>query len=170
MNLITGGLKTYNSPNNTEDYMNNKLILTKIDESNFIQCFNLKLKDGQDNFVSHPIRSLAQAYVFYTQCTPFGIFKEDTMVGYVMIIYDYDEETYNIWHMIIDANYQNNGYGTEAVSLCIDYIKTQPFGSSKKVILTCNEDNLHGIYIYNKLGFIDTGERDDNEIIMELTL
>ena len=45
--------------------MNKKLTLKKIDESNFIDCFNLKLGENQDKFVSHPIRSLAQAYVYY---------------------------------------------------------------------------------------------------------
>ena len=97
--------------------MNKDLILEKINESNFIECFNLKLGEGQNKFVSHPIRSLAQAYVYYNQCTPFGIYKGNVMVGYVMVIYDYDEETYNIWHMMIDEKYQEKGYGTEALKL-----------------------------------------------------
>ena len=89
--------------------MSKELKLRKIDESNFIECFNLSLGEGQDRFVSHPIRSLAQAYVYYNQCTPFGIYSNDTIVGYVMVIYDYDEETYNIWHMMIDEKYQGKG-------------------------------------------------------------
>ena len=48
------------------------ITLRPIDESNFIDCFNLQLGDGQDKFVSHPIRSLAQAYVYRDQCQPFG--------------------------------------------------------------------------------------------------
>ena len=47
-----------------------RITLQKVDESNFIACFNLELNDGQEQFVSHPIRSLAQAYVYYQQCTP----------------------------------------------------------------------------------------------------
>ena len=41
----------------------NSIHLEKIDENNFLQAFGLKLGEGQDKFVSHPIRSLAQAYV-----------------------------------------------------------------------------------------------------------
>ena len=37
----------------------NSIQLKQIDENNFIDAFNLKLSDGQDAFVSHPIRSLA---------------------------------------------------------------------------------------------------------------
>lgn len=150
--------------------MNKELILKKIDESNFIECFNLKLGEEQDKFVSHPIRSLAQAYVYNNQCTPFAIYKENVMVGYVMVIYDYDDETYNIWHMMIDEKHQNNGYGTRALELCIDYIKSKPFGKSNDIILTCNIKNYNAIHIYKKLGFIETGDVDDDEIIMKLVL
>ena len=150
--------------------MSKELKLRKIDESNFIECFNLSLGEGQDRFVSHPIRSLAQAYVYYNQCTPFGIYSNDTIVGYVMVIYDYDEETYNIWHMMIDEKYQGKGYGSIAIKLCIDYIKSKPFGSSNDVILTCNIDNSIAIHIYEKIGFRDTGERDDNELVMKLVV
>ena len=150
--------------------MSKELKLRKIDESNFIECFNLSLGEGQDRFVSHPIRSLAQAYVYYNQCTPFGIYSNDTIVGYVMVIYDYDEETYNIWHMMIDEKYQGKGYGSIAINLCIDYIKSKPFGSSNDVILTCNIDNSIAIHIYEKIGFKDTGERDDNELVMKLVV
>lgn len=150
--------------------MSKELKLRKIDESNFIECFNLSLGEGQDRFVSHPIRSLAQAYVYYNQCTPFGIYSNDTIVGYVMVIYDYDEETYNIWHMMIDEKYQGKGYGSIAIKLCIDYIKSKPFGASNDVILTCNIDNSIAIHIYEKIGFKDTGERDDNELVMKLVV
>lgn len=150
--------------------MNKELILKKIDESNFVECFNLKLKVEQEKFVSHPIRSLAQAYVYYNQCTPFAIYKENIMVGYVMVIYDYDEETYNIWHMMIDEKYQNKGYGSKALELCVDYIKQKPFGKSNDIILTCNMKNYKAIHIYEKLGFKDTGEVDDDEIIMKLVI
>lgn len=38
----------------------NNISLRKIDESNFLDCFQLKLAPGQEAYVSHPIRSLAQ--------------------------------------------------------------------------------------------------------------
>lgn len=150
--------------------MNKELKLKIIDESNFVECFNLKLGKDQDKFVSHPIRSLAQAYVYYNQCTPFGIYKENVMVGYVMVIYDYDEEMYNIWHIMIDEKYQNNGYGTKALELCLEYIRSKPFGESNDVVLTCSIENDHGIHIYNKLGFKEIGNYEDDEIMMKLVI
>ena len=46
--------------------------LRPITEENFLDAFRLTLAPGQEKFVSHPIRSLAQAYVYREQCQPFG--------------------------------------------------------------------------------------------------
>ena len=118
-----------------------KITLKKIDETNFLSAFGLKLREGQERFVSHPVRSLAQAYVYYHQCTPFGIFCDEQMVGYVMVIYDYDLAEYDIWHMMIDKDRQGLGYGTAALQRCLEYIAKKPFGDSDRVGLTCHREN-----------------------------
>ena len=148
----------------------NNLYLARINENNFMQAFHLKLDQAQERFVSHPIRSLAQAYVYYNQCIPFGIFHDDTMVGYVMVIYDYDLEAYHIWHMMIDVAHQRQGFGELAVKKCLEYIATQPFGRSNKVVLTCNKDNTVALHLYNKLGFEETSNEDEDEIEFALFL
>ena len=137
------------------------ITLRKIDESNFIDCFNLKLAMGQEKYVSNPIRSLAQAYVYYSQCVPFGIYAEDKMVGYVMVIYDYDEEVYNIWHMMIDKDFQGKGYGKTALQKLLSYISSKPFGKSQTVLITCNPKNQVAYNLYRQIGFIETGRSDD---------
>ena len=90
--------------------------LKPITEDNFIDAFNLKLAPGQEGFVSHPIRSLAQAYVYRDQCQPFGIYAHGRMVGYVMVIYDYDVPEYDIWHMMIDESMQGGESGGLSVT------------------------------------------------------
>ena len=148
----------------------NQITLQKIDENNFLDAFQLKLGQGQERFVSHPIRSLAQAYVYYHQCTPFGIYCGDRMVGYVMVIYDYDLSEYNIWHMMIDADHQGRGYGKAALEKCLDYIASKPFGDSKRVVLTCNVENAPALALYKGLGFAETGNSDEEEIELALEL
>ena len=142
----------------------NKVTLAKIDESNFLDAFHLELGEGQERFVSHPIRSLAQAYVFYHQWTPFCFYDGDTMVGYVMVIYDYDVPEYDIWHMMIDETRQGKGYGKEALKRVLEYIETKPFGESNRVALTCNQQNDPGLRLYRSLGFKETGNVDEDEI------
>ena len=127
--------------------------LRNISEENFLDAFNLTLAPGQERFVSHPIRSLAQAYVYRNQCQPFGIYDEDTMVGYVMVIYDYDIPEYDIWHMMIDQAKQRRGYGSAALDRVLEYIQTRPFGPSGRVSLTCNRDNAPAMNLYKRKGF-----------------
>ena len=137
--------------------------LRKITEENFIDAFNLKLGEGQEKYVSHPVRSLAQAYVYRDQCQPFGIYNGDEMVGYVMVIYDYDIPEYDIWHMMIDEKHQGKGYGKAALEQVLAYIKTKPFGDSNRVTLTCNMDNTKALALYQNMGFLETGVVDDEE-------
>lgn len=146
------------------------IALRKITEENFIDAFNLKLAPDQECFVSHPIRSLAQAYVYREQCQPFGIYEGDTMVGYVMVIYDYDVPEYDIWHMMIDQLHQRRGYGGAALDRVLDYIKTKPFGASNRVTLTCNRDNVQALNLYKSRGFTETGAVDEDEIELSLTM
>lgn len=144
--------------------------LRAITEDNFIEAFNLRLAPGQERFVSHPIRSLAQAYVYRNQCQPFGIYADGKMVGYVMVIYDWDVPEYDVWHMMIDESAQGRGFGGEALDRVIAYIRTKPFGDSDRVALTCNRDNPVARGLYESRGFAATGVEDEDEIEMALTL
>ncbi len=144
--------------------------LKAITEENFIDAFNLRLAPGQEDFVSHPIRSLAQAYVYRDQCQPFGIYANGKMVGYVMVIYDYDVPEYDIWHMMIDEAEQGKGYGSEALDRVIEYIRTKPFGDSGRVALTCNRNNPIARQLYERKGFSATGIEDEDEIELVMTI
>ena len=144
--------------------------LRPIGEDNFLDAFNLKLGEGQEAFVSHPVRSLAQAYVYRNQCQPFGIYADEMMVGYVMVIYDYDIPEYDIWHMMIDATQQGRGYGSAAMKRVLEYIRRKPYGESNRVALTCNADNAAALKMYRALGFDFTGNEDDGEVELALTL
>ena len=144
--------------------------LKPITEENFIEAFDLKLAPGQEEFVSHPVRSLAQAYVYREQCQPFGIYADEKMVGYVMVIYDYDIPEYDIWHMMIDESAQGRGFGGEALDRVIGYIRTKPFGSSDRVALTCHRDNAAARKLYESRGFAANGVEYDEEIEMVLTV
>lgn len=146
------------------------ICLKPIDESNFLDVFNLKLGEGQDSYVSHPIRSLAQAYVYRAQCQPFGVFNDEKAVGYVMVIYDYDIPEYDIWHMMIDASRQGNGYGKAALKLVLDYIRQKPFGNSNRVALTCKKNNSNALGLYTHMGFELTGTEDEDEVELALTI
>lgn len=144
--------------------------LRNIDEHNFLNAFRLELADNQTQFVSHPIRSLAQAYVYRSQCIPLGVYRDDTMVGYLMVLYDHDEEAYNIWHVMIDKNQQGRGYGRQAMVRALELIAAKPLGPSGRVLLCCAPENRRAYGLYRSLGFVPTGRMDEEEEELGLTL
>ena len=45
-----------------------------ITEENYLDAFHLESAPEQESFVSHPIRSLTQAYIYKDPCQLFGIY------------------------------------------------------------------------------------------------
>ena len=64
---------------------------------------------------------------------------------------------------------QGRGYGSAALDRVLDYIRTKPFGTSDRVALTCNKDNL-ARKLYENKGFRATGVEDEDEIELVLTI
>ena len=87
-----------------------------------------------------------------------------------MVIYDYDVPEYDIWHMMIDEAHQGKGYGKAAFEQVLSYIATKPFGESDWVTLTCNRENEIALKLYRDMGFCETGEEDEDEIELSMTM
>ena len=92
------------------------------------------------------------------------------MIGYVMVIYDYDIPEYDIWHMMIDESIQGRGYGSEALDQVIAYIRTKPFGDSGRVALTCNKCNAAARRLYENKGFSVSGVEYEDEIELVMSV
>ena len=87
-----------------------------------------------------------------------------------MVVYDYEIPEYDIWHMMIDESMQGRGYGSAAMDLVMEYIRTKPLGDSCRVALTCHKDNSIARKLYESKGFSPTGVEDEEEIEMVLTI
>lgn len=48
--------------------------LREITKENYEECLRLKLAEGQKDFVSSTVHSLAQAWVYYDTAFPFAIY------------------------------------------------------------------------------------------------
>ena len=83
--------------------------------------------------------------------------------------YDIDEEkAYNFSQFFIDRRYQGNGFGYETSKQILRMMKED--GKFGKVVLCYVEGDDTARNLYEKLGFRHTGEAEDDEIIMEMSL
>lgn len=71
---------------------------------------------------------------------------------------------------MIDEAQQGKGYGKAALKLVLEYIQKKPFGNSDRTVLTCNKKNLHAFHMYQSLGFKMTGNEDEDEYELVLTV
>lgn len=157
----------------------------KITEENFEACMALEVHENQKSFVAENLKSLAQAYLAASNhsCTPipFALYDNDTPVGFIMMAYHsapaaddpgelFHESIYEIWRLMIDKHFQGKGYGRQALEKAIAYIHTYPFGESKKIVLSYEPENLTAKHLYASVGFVESGDIFDNEIIAVLDL
>ena len=63
--------------------------------------------------------------------------------------------------------YQGKGYGTAALKVIIRYFKDH---GANNIRLSTKETNTNALSMYRKAGFRDTGEMNDEEIVMRLDL
>ncbi len=115
------------------------LRLEKANGKNVWELLKLRVSDDQRSYVASNNTSIIEAYTAITgngYGFPFGIYDEDTPVGFLMIGFDGDDYwddapaiakgNYNLWRLMIDERYQGRGYGREAVRLALDFIRTWP--------------------------------------------
>lgn len=148
--------------------------LRKITEVNFEKCLMLRLTDEQQEYIASNSYSLAEAYAIENEglnrAMPYAIYNDDVMIGFVMAVYqpidvtdpEDDEEVYYLPRLMIDKMYQGKGYGKEAMKKIIDIMRTFPYGKADAVVLSCSRDNTIAYELYKSLGFIDTGDIDDD--------
>jgi len=139
--------------------------LKEINRSNYMTCIKLKLTKEQQGFVASNTFSLAQSK-YHPECTPYGIFFDDTMVGFLMHCIDEEDDNHWIWRLMIDASYQGNGYAYQAMRIIINDIKKD--NSRDRILISFAPGNIVAERLYKKLGFKHTGQYVDKERIMEL--
>lgn len=157
------------------------ITLRKITLDNRRAIFNLEVSEDQRRFVASNLSSVASCYVLATNGGhpfPFAIYADEQPVGFVMITYKitgYElptiaDDSYCILRLMIDKHYQNRGYGREAMTKIMEFIRTFPAGPAKYCWISYKADNIAAKKLYESYGFRDSDETCENEAITVLRL
>lgn len=156
--------------------------IKKVDANNIHALLKLEIFENQKTFVPSNTESIVEAYAALASggtAIPFGIYNDDTPIGFLMIGYDdipgehnpeVSKGNYGILSLMIDKNYQGKGYSKEVMKLAIDYIKSFPCGKADSCYLTYEPTNVHAAKLYSSFGFAPNGEYDEGEIVAVLKL
>lgn len=146
--------------------------LKPVTRDNWLKALDLQVKEEQKSFVPTAAVSLAKVHIKPdgdgVEYLPFAIYHGDDMVGFIM--HAFEEETRDMYWIngfLIDAGCQGKGYGKAALLQMIDYI-TNRFSQCQEVRLTVHPHNVAALQLYRRLGFAETGEVYDGELVMRL--
>ena len=157
--------------------------LKMINRKNVADILNLEVFDNQKSFVATNNSSIIEAYIAITENNhvfTFGIYNDDIPVGFLMIGFDVNSDdegapkitkgNYNIWRLMIDKKFQGKGFGKKAMDLALKFINTFPCGIAKYCWLSYESDNNVERQLYKSVGFVETEEKDGEEIVAILKL
>jgi diamine N-acetyltransferase len=136
--------------------------LRPITSENWEQCLRLAVKPEQTHFVASNAYSLVQA-AYNGNCMPLAIYGGDLMVGFTMSWHVPGERRYHISRLMVDARFQGKGYGRAALEQVLARLVAQP--DCDKIDITYEPHNEVARRLYTSVGFRETGEMEDGEVL-----
>lgn len=137
-----------------------KLSFREITEENYRDVLKIRQTKEQEEkkYVANVVYSLADAWLYRNDgmTHPYAIYRQETLVGFILIEEDTEDNQYFIWRMIIDEKYQHQGIGSAVVDLAIEKTRVHP--RLDKVVADYVEGHDIMKKILIKKGFVQTNE------------
>lgn len=137
------------------------------------QVLRLTVAPHQEGFVATNAESIAEAH-FSDRAWFRAISADETPVGFLMLeepdpnaSSDAEGSTYFLWRLMIGVDHQRKGFGRRAIALLVDHVRGQPSATALLTSYVPGDDGPGDFY--HKLGFVDTGEMDEDEIVTRLS-
>jgi ribosomal-protein-alanine N-acetyltransferase len=139
--------------------------LHEVDSSTWRPLWSVKAGRGQSRWVAPVPRYLAFCLVS-GDWQPLAIRDGERTVGFVMWARDPADGSYWIGGFVVDRREQGKGYGRAALIALIETLRTKP--GCRQIALSYLPDNDVAKRLYASLGFRETGEMEDDELVARL--
>jgi diamine N-acetyltransferase len=146
-----------------------------VTQKNWQSLIKLKVRDGQQDFVSSNVYSIAESQFGFDEeghwdLFPYGIYKNGEPVGFAMTGLNINHSRFQglILRLMVDGRYQGRGYGREAMK-----VMTEMFLANERVRAVCISyapENDTARKLYLSFGFVETGEMLESEVLAVLQL
>lgn len=139
--------------------------IVPVDAENVEAVLSVTAAPGQDAWVQ-PVSWYVARSAFGGAWTPWALAVDGAVVGFLETAFDPDDSSWCIGGVVVDAGQQGRGVGRAAMERLVADLRGRP--GCRLVALTVHEDNTVARGLYRSLGFTETGERDDDELVMVL--
>jgi len=151
------------------------LELHPVTQENWNALIKLKVRADQKNFVAPNLYSIAEAQFGFEEeghwdLSPFGLYVDNEPVGFAMTGLNYDHSHFQglILRLMVDEKYQGKGYGRIAMQTMLQRFRADD--RIEFVGISYEPENHVARKLYASLGFIETGEMVENEVVAVLRL
>ncbi|MGM0125784.1 hypothetical protein IGI37_003185 [Enterococcus sp. AZ194] len=144
--------------------------LLPVNEDNAFLGGTLKSTDKQvqANYTLAVPLAIQEAFKRMDTVFPYFICLTNKVIGYAAIVLDEQipdpENRYWLWQFLIDERYQNRGHASKALELLINQFR---YLGVEIITLSTKPENQRAIHLYKKMGFVETGELNEDEVILK---
>jgi len=139
-----------------------QLSLREVDGENWRACAAVEVRDEQRDFVMPVSYYLALCH-YGGVWHPLAISVADEVVGFVMWAIDPADRSGWLGGLTIDRRHQGRGYGAAAVEAALRRLKEDH--GCLSAALSYAPTNVRARGLYAALGFAETGELEDDEVV-----
>ena len=145
--------------------------------NNWRDLSHLKVREDQKNFVASNVYSIAESQFGYDHpedghwdMAPYGIYDGGEPVGFLMIGYNFSHARTQgfIIRLMVGEKYQGKGYGKFGMHWILDHFRKDE--RIQRIGISYEPDNEVARTLYASLGFVETGEIDQGEVVAELQI
>jgi diamine N-acetyltransferase len=147
------------------------LSIQPVTKSNWLALTKLKVSADQNHFVAPNTYSIAESQFGFDEADgshwdmyPFGIYDDETPVGFLMYGYNFqyaDFQAY-IMRLMVDENHQGKGYGKFGVQKMLQIFQSDE--RIRSVGISYEPGNDGARKLYASLGFVETSRMLDGEV------
>ena len=136
--------------------------LRDVTSENWRDVISIEPRQDQRRFVASVAYYLNLCH-YGDDWRPVALYREGEPVGFAMWAFDTEEKSHWIGGLVIGAEHQGKGYGRAAMEALLDHLAAQP--GYREAALSCDPENTVARRLYASLGFAETGERVDDELV-----
>jgi diamine N-acetyltransferase len=139
-----------------------RMELRDVNADNWRDVVGIDPREDQGRFVASVAYYLNLCH-YGEEWQPLALYHEDEPVGFAMWGFDAEEDSHWIGGFIIDASHQGKGYGRAAMEMLLNHLAAQE--GHQEAALSYEPENKVARRLYAGLGFVETGERVDDELV-----
>jgi len=136
--------------------------LRDVDAGNWRDVVRIEPRGDQSRFVASVAYYLNLCH-YDRVWQPLALYQDGETVWFAMWAFDAEEESYWIGGLVIDAYHQGKGHGRAAMEAILGHLAAQP--GYIEAALSYRPENAVARRLYASLGFVETGERVDDELV-----